>query len=314
MRTLALSFFFFGSLVLLAQEAPKTPTIVDPTGKEVTLNKWKLISGTRKLTFVDGKPEVFDIREVGSTSYKQGISTYIPVNRVKGIEYDPEKYVASVSVAGCETPIAATLRYEGFNNITIEAEIDQGKAGVADVKFKGGVLKGGIRSIKFPSAKAAEKEPEGKELFISVPGEATKKGVIPPPFIHTIKNAKPLYKTPTGEEKPLTYLMFKKTLKVEFDTITQMKVGTRDGKDGSIECELKLKDGSSLTVSLLPSIQEDGKTLTLVGLFGDCPGGWKVVPVHCFTELSDEKPRDKKNDLKTSTPPNTFNGSILLSP
>ncbi len=314
MRTLSLCSILLGTLVLLADEAPKSPTIVDPSGKEVTLNKWKLTSGTRKLTFVDGKPEVFDIREVGSTSYKLGISTYIPVSRVKGIEYDPEKFVANVSVAGCENPIAATMRYEGFNNITIEAEIDQGKSGVADVKFKGGVLKGGIKSIKFPSAKAAEKEPEGKELFISVPGEAAKKGAVPPPFIHTLKNAKPLYKTPTGEEKPLTYLMFKKTLKVEFDTITQMKVGARDGKDGSIECEMKLKDGSSLTVSLLPSIQEDGKTLTLVGLFGDCPGGWKVVPVYCFTELSDEKPRDKKNDLKTSTTPDPFNGSLLQLP
>lgn len=299
MRTIIPSILLLGTLTLLADETPKSPTLVDASGKEITLTKWKITSGVRKLNFLEGKPEVFDMREVGSTAYKQGISTYVPVPRVKGIQYDPEKYVAQVEIAGLEAPLMATLRYEGFNNITIEAEIDQGKTGIAEVKYKGGVLKGGIRSIQFPAAKAADKEPEGKEFFFSVPSEPTKKGGPPPPTIHSIKNVKPLYKTPTGEEKPLTYLMFKKTLKVEFDTVTALKMGPRDGKDGSIECEVKLKDGTSLTVSLLTTFQEDGKSLTFLGFFGECPAGWKLIPPHCTTEMLDEKPRDKRFDLKT---------------
>jgi hypothetical protein len=263
-----------------------TPIVTDATGKEIALKKWKITGGTRKLSWVDGKPDAFEFRETGSTTFKEGIATLIPLSRLESITWDYEKEAATVRVVGLEKPLVGSTRFRDINVLTIEAEVDQGKSGVAEVRFRGGVIKGGIRGVKFNAAKAAEKPRDaGPSFAFTVPPEGKSKSA---PAVHTTQSVQALYRI-GAEEKPLSYLMFKKSLKVELVTIAKLSVGTYNAKDRTAECELKLKDGSELSLTLLGTIQVDGKPATLVGLVGSVPAGYRQFPVHTIVEMGEQK-------------------------
>src|ERR1700733_5534953 len=66
----------------------KLPILTDQAGKEVTLKKWKIVAGTRKLGWLTDKPLAFEMREFGSTTYKEGVTTLIPLSRIGDIKYD----------------------------------------------------------------------------------------------------------------------------------------------------------------------------------------------------------------------------------
>jgi hypothetical protein len=279
----------------------KFPVVTDAGGKEVVLKKWKMVGGTRQLGWIAAKPEVFDVREVGSTTFKDGVTTFVPVSRVQGIKYEYDKETCAIQIAGLDKPLTGTTKYKDINVITIEAEVDQGKSGVADLRYRGGVIKGGIKEIKFPDAKAPEAPPAKGELFsfLIVPEAKGKSGVV-----MTASNVQALYRFGDGSEKPLSWLMFKKTLKVEIADIRSMHVGDFNVKEKTAECEVQLKDGMQLSVTLLTSVSIDGKPATLVGLLGDVPAGWKLFPVHTFQEFQpgelkvDEDPKKKEPPKK----------------
>lgn len=259
------------------------PIVTDAAGKELTLKKWKIVAGTRKLTWAEEKPEVFEVRELGSTSFKDGIITLVPMSRVQEVNWDYEKETMTVRVAGLEKPLTGTTKYKDINALTIEAEIDQGNSGVADLRFRGGPNKGGIRGIKFPSAKAPEKMPElGTAFAFTVPPEAKSKAG---PAVHQASGIQALYRTGNTEEKLLSYVMFKKTLKVELANIGQLTVGTYNAKDHTAECELKQKDGMDLSVTLLATFPIEGKPATLLGFVGTVPAGYRLFPVHTISQF-----------------------------
>ena len=62
--------------------------------------------------------------------------------------------VATAKVAGVEKPLEGSIRYKEINQIAIEADVDRGAAGVVALKYRGGLLKGGIQAVRFPGAKA----------------------------------------------------------------------------------------------------------------------------------------------------------------
>jgi hypothetical protein len=119
----------------------------------------------------------------------------------------------------------------------------------------------------------------GPAFAFTVPPEGKSKAA---PAVHSADLVQALYKFGV-DEKPLSYLTFKKTLKVELATIAKLSVGAYSVKDRTAECELKLKDGSELSVTLMTAIQVDGKPATLVGLMGAVPAGYRVFPVHTFS-------------------------------
>mgnify|MGYP001017857088 CR=1 FL=1 len=299
---------FFVALVALADEPKSTaPTITDTAGKEVTPKKWKVSYGLKKLTWAEGKPEVFEMRELHSTTFKDGILTYIPTTRLQRLAYDYEKDSVEAFVAGVDKPLLGSTRFKDINNIVIEAEIDQGAAGVVELRFRGGLAKGGIRGVKFPDAKAPEKAPELGQLYsFTVPPEGKGKTG---PTIQTAHKIQALYRLPSGEEKLVDYLMFKKTLKVELSNILKMNFGEYNVKDATSECELKMKDGSDLSVTLLTTITLNDKQAKLIGFVGAVPAGYRLFPVHTITEmqpgevkLPEEKIEPKKVEPKKVEP------------
>jgi len=288
------------------------PVIIDSTGKEITLRKWKIVGGTRKAGWLPGgKTEFFELREFGSTTFEEGVLTLVPLARIESIKYDYEQETASVHLAGLEKPLQGTTKFKKINSITIEAEVDQGKSGVVDLRYRGGVIKVGFKEVKFPDAKLSEAPPPKGELFsflVAPEGKGKTATVV------TALNVQGLYRFGDGTEKLFPWLMFKKTLKVEIGNIQSMTVGDFSVKEKTAECEVTLKDGMQLSVTLLSHVNVDGKPATLVGLLGEVPVGWKLFPIHAFQqfqpgELKIEEPKEpakkqpkKKGESKKDEP------------
>jgi len=278
-----------------ADHKSEPPIITDVGGKDVTLKTWKIVGGIRKLAWLPDKTEAFEVREFGSTTYREGVLTLVPMTTIGSIVYDYEKETAYFHLAGMKTPLEGTTKYKDINMITIRAEVDQGKSGVADVRFQGGVIKTGFKQVKFPNPKDVGPEPKGELFsFLVVPEGKGKNATV-----MTATSVKALYRFADGSEKLLPWLMFKKTLKVDLAEMQKLHVGEYNVKEKTAECEVQKKDGTQLSVTLLSTITEDGKPATLVGLVGGVPAGWKLFPIHTFTEF---QPGELKIEEKKETP------------
>src|SRR4051794_22030806 len=109
-------------------------TVVDASGKEVALKKWSFAAGVVKPAWL-GK-DALAFRETNSTTYKEGVMTYIPLDRLESLTYDAEKQVVRAKIAGVETPLEGSTRYAGINQIVLAAEIDKGEAGTVELKYR----------------------------------------------------------------------------------------------------------------------------------------------------------------------------------
>jgi hypothetical protein len=256
-------------------------TIVDSSGKEIALKKWSFAAGVVKPAWLGMDALAF--RETNSTTFRDGVMTYIPLDRLESLTYDGEKQTVKAKVAGVETPLEGWTRYQGINQLVIAAEVDKGEAGVVELKYHGGSGKGGIKSIKFPGAKAGE-APKGEPIYVVI-GDG-KKHEAP----QTVHNLQALYRA-DKTEKLLPTLMFKKTFRVDLGQVKKMTVHEQDK---SFECEVTLKDGTSESLTLLTSIPFDVHTATLEGLLAAVPAGYKLFPMHTIAEISREAPKADK--------------------
>jgi hypothetical protein len=295
-RILVVTIVFILPVFHMFAEDPAKPSageavVVDGAGKEVTLKKWRISSGTRKLVWLekDGvAPEALAFRETNSTLFKDGVITLIPLDRLESLTYDVEKQTVTAKVAGLEQALEGSIRYKEINQLTIEAEVDKGDAGVVELKYKGGQLKGGIRSVKFSGTKAGA-APAGEKMFITIADAKEKHAP------QAVFQLQALYKVGKEQEKLASTLMFKKTYKVDLAQIQSMKVHDNP-ETKEVECELILKDGTSQTLTPLTATTLDGKPATLEGLLGVVPTGYRLFPLHAIGELSREEPKKEKDE------------------
>ena len=213
--------------------------------------------------------------------------TLIPLDRLESLTYNAEKQTVSAKVAGLEQPLEGSIRYKEINQITIEAEVDKGDAGIVELKYKGGQLKGGIRSVKFSGAKAGA-APAGDKMFITIADAKEKHAP------QAVFQLQALYKAGKEQEKLAPSLMFKKTFKVELAQIQSMKVHD-NAETKEAECEVALKDGTAQTLTPLTATKLDGKPATLEGLLGTVLAGYRLFPLHTIGELSREQPQKEKD-------------------
>ena len=263
--------------------------IIPPTGgKEVKLVDWRFTLGTRRLA-LDGETvtktstgtEYLEFREEKSTTYQVGILTLIPIGSLKKIAYDREKKTATIETlaAGGKTEtLVGTTKYVGINKITLEAEALLDGLGAATVKFQGGVDKVGLQSIVFPAPTAA-REPKGPAFVIQADDKEKTK--------HTVHDLQPLWLI-DGAYKIQSFVMFKKTVKVEMDKLAGLKfIPSSDKKKISYDYEVTLKDGTAHTFTLLTTVELDKKkSMTFAGLIGRTPVGYKIFPAHTIIELT----------------------------
>lgn len=256
--------------------------IIDGAGKEIVLKSWKISAGTRKLDWQAGAPDVLVFREVNSTTFREGVLTFIPLDRLESLNYDAEKQIVKAKVAGIEQPLEGSTRYQGINQIVIEAEIDKGAAGTVELKYRGGPLKGGIRGVKFAGARPGP-NPAGDKTFVVI-ADGNKKLAVQP--VHELQALYRLEKA----EKTLPWIMFKKTFKVELSRIKKMSLREQPDQK-AFECDVALDDGSEQTLTLLTAVMADGKPAALEGLVGVVPAGYKLFPMHTMGEISKSEPK-----------------------
>jgi hypothetical protein len=208
------------------------------------------------------------------------VLSLIPLNSLKSLTYHPEKKVMMVHLAGQENPLTGSMEFVGLNIIGLEAEVEQGTAGVAVVKYRGGILKGGIQSITFPDPQpyVFKAKPDGPDAEVRI---ADAKALNP---TLKVKNLQPLYRFPDGSEKRIPMLPFQKTLKLNWADIVSMKAEPAEKKGAVPDLVVTTKDGKPQTLSPLTSLEVEGKKATLLGLLGETPQGYKLIPLHTLAD------------------------------
>jgi hypothetical protein len=268
--------------------------VIDNVGKEMKLKTWKLTNGTRRLAWLGaaakeadppkGKPtgpEALEFREENSTTFKEGILTLVPVDRLRELEFDNMKETVKLTAAtGPKAEDTVTLtgltKYVGINKITIEAEVDKGELGVAEVKLLGGVPKG-VNVVKFPGTAKIAAAAEGRGATVTTKDKSGK-------ATHKVTDFQPLYRAAGGETLN-SLVFFKKTLKIDVAKITKFSI-TESGNESV--WSVTLKDGSEESLTLLTTPMLDGKQATLIGFVARVPAGYKLFPPHVLEEVEFE--------------------------
>jgi hypothetical protein len=294
---------------------PGTLIVVDAAGKEQKLKTWKFAAGTRRLGWLApaktpepkkepdkdkgpargrpaplAGPEALEFRPDTEIHFVEGVLVLIPLDRLRTLDCDNEMETVTAKVAGAggtDEILTGSTKYKKINKLVLEAEVDKGDLGIAEVRFFGGTPRG-IRGSRFPSPQAPPAGPASRPAVVtSVDG--TKKTT------HKVADLMPLYRFPDGE-RLLPTLMFRKTLKIDVGKVRKITVTEGDRDDAN--WQVQLKDGSDETLVLLPSIEVDGRKGTLEGLVGRVPAGWKLFPTASIGEVvfdaTEESPKEDK--------------------
>ena len=256
----------------------KTPplTVVGTDGKAAPVRNWRFRAGTRRLPGVAAKgAEFLEFREGGSTTYQAGILTLVPVAALKQLDYDDAKktVTATVATADREATLTGTTKFVGINKVVIEGDVDLDGMGTATVKFQAGSAKGVVRGLRFPSPTPAETVAGRPATVIAADKEKTK---------HAVAGLTPLYQDADGTLRLRSHLLFKKTVKIEFEKVAGLRhLPATSKKQPADDFEVTLHDGTKHAMTLLTKT-DDG---TLVGLLGRVPAGYKLFPPHTIAEL-----------------------------
>jgi len=298
-RFAACAVMFLTCAITSAAEPMPTVTVLEPTGESTPLTNAQFTQGTRRLAWLadpkgtteDAKkgPLAFELREPGSSTFVQGVLTLIPLSSIEGMKYDYEKKLFTLQAAGIVAPFTGSLEFIGFNAIGLEAEVKKGTAGIAVVKYRGGQAKGGIRGISMTGAKPYERKPDANAMHWSVQilDAKAKNPVI------NVTNLRPLYRLPDGTEKFLPVLPFQKTLQLDWADVRGFKHEPPAMKGQPAEVIVVGKDGKEQTLSPKTILEQDGKKATLLGLLGEVPGGFKLIPLHTILELKPQPQAEK---------------------
>jgi hypothetical protein len=254
--------------------------VLDATGKEVKLKGWQLTSGVRRLP-VDGSkgPEYLEFREEHSTTYENGILTLLPITSVRKLDYNHDKKTVTAVVATAgdkDATLSGTTKYLNFNRLTIEGDADLGELGFASVKFQVGNPKGGVTGVRFPNVQPT---PDAKPPTAVIIGEDKEKPR------HEVSDLTAMYRQADGSVRLTPQVFFKKTVKIDLSKLAALRhIESEDKKVTSYDFEVTLASGDKHTLTMLTK-DVDGKGVTLVGLLGRVPVGYKLFPAHTIAEL-----------------------------
>lgn len=260
----------------------------------------RFTAGTRQLSWLaaDDKaattkakgpagPEYLEFREEQSTSYKDGIVTYIPVASLVSLEYDHDKRTSRIAVkqAGeTELTLIGSTRFVGINKFSLEgtalAKADVSVEGT--LQFQDGLMKTPVRGFVHHAAKPLE-APSGRAALI-VAQDKEKSS-------HMVRNLMPLYKVGAGQKRAAV-LMFQKIGQIDIAKLSGLRQLPPPSKklNFSHEYEATLLGGDKQTLTLLDSTQlEGGQKATLIGLVGRVAAGYKLFPPHTIAEIRFEK-------------------------
>ncbi len=284
---------------------PGTLLLIDGAGKEQKIKAWKFSAGVRRLSWLAPAeqtekekptakdksalkdnpaektparpaavgPEALVMRDELKFHFLAGVTTFVLVERIRSIAFNYEKDTMTVRVAigpkEEEVTLVGTTAYKGINKLTLAAEVDRGDAGIAELTYQGGVPRGNIKEVRFPTPKGVPEKPGRPAVVVTMDKDVKK--------THQVSDLTPLYVLSSGREKTLPTLMFKKTLKIDVAKIKKISVASADSDD--IIWQVTQKDGEDSSLTLLESMTVDGGAAKLIGLVGRVPAGYKLFPI-----------------------------------
>ena len=283
-------------------EKPKAIALVDGAGKEHKVTSYQITAGTRRLGWLAPEkkaakdkvaegPEALVVRDDLSIRFLEGVVTLVPLTQLRSVRFDGEKGTMTAVVvvsAKAEEDVSmnGTTKFKGINKLTLEAEVDKGDDGIATLTYQGGILKGGIRSVTFPSPKA-EAVKAGRPAVVTTQDDDVKK-------THKVTDLMALYRLPSGAEKLLPTIMFKKTLKMDLAKVKTIEVSS--AKEDDNVWQIVKKDGEEASLTPLGTLPIDKETATLVGLVGRVPPGYKLFPMRRVQAIAFDTTEEPKGD------------------
>ena len=201
-------------------------------------------------------PEALALREENSTAYKDGVMTMIPLDRLRAIDFDGEKEKVTVRVAVSEKPeedlrLTGSTEYKGINKLAIDAEIDKGELGLAEVHFSGGSPKG-IKGVRFPPPKLAAGAKDARPAALTY---GDRKGK----YVVNLTDLQGLYRTADGEVLS-GLLFFKKTIKIDVSKLKKIAAHADEGTLEEPVWGVTLKSGGDEeSLTLMSTVQLDGR-------------------------------------------------------
>jgi len=302
-RRAALALALAATALLVADEAKapegKPLVVVDNAGKELKLKSYTITAGLMRLSWLaapaepppadKGKPkkgklappkdgpEALVIRDAEKINFLEGVTTFVPLAQLKAVDFDAVAKTMTVTAAAGkdDVKLTGTTSYKGINKVTLEAEIDKGAAGVASVIYQGGVAKPNMKGLRFPEAKA---DPvAGRPATV----ESSDKGAARTDKVFGLL---PLYQLSSGRLVTDPTLLFKKTLRVNVDTVRKIRASKDEGEDTVWNVTLKGEDESGYT--LMTSGTIGGQEATLYGLIARVPEGWRLFPIRRVTSIT----------------------------
>lgn len=285
---------------------PGSLIVIDGKGKEQKVSKYTFTAGTRHLGWLaaakDGEkdkgPEALVIRDALNFGYLDGVVAYVPLDRIRSVTFDEKKNTVTVRAATSDkadddVSLVGSTAYKGINKYTLEADVDKGDAGVASLKFQGGVA-GGAQAFRFPPPKVTAPK-SGRPAVVQTIDQRYKR-------TDAVTDLQPLYRF-GKEERPATLLMFKKTLKLDVSKIKKIAAGEKEGKE--IVWRVTGKDDDESALTLLEAATIDGKQGVLTGMVGKTPYGHRFFPLTEISAIDFDKreaPKEKeKEKLKADT-------------
>jgi hypothetical protein len=285
--------------------------VLDAAGKEQKLKTWKFSAGTRRLGWLaphqaeekpdpkkpprkDGEedrpekvpagPEALEVRPETEIKFADGVLVLVPLDRLSAVDFDSDAEtmtVKAVTVDGKEETLTGTTKYKRINKVSLEAEVDKGDLGIAEVRYSGGVAKG-IRGLRFPAPKAPPAGVAGGRpaVVTSIDGEQK--------ATHKVVDLRPLYHFTDGGEKLLPIVAFRKTLKIDIDKI--VKLTAAEGERDESSWRVQLKDGSDDTLTLLPELEINSRKGRLEGFVGRHAAGFAFFPASAIAEVAFDPP------------------------
>lgn len=270
--------------------APPTVVVTDTAGKEVTLENFKMTTGTRRLSWLaDSKgttddarkgPLALEIREPHSTTYTKGIVTLIPLTSVQAVRYEYDKQHLAVTVKGQVEPVHGTLQFKGINVLAIE-----GSAGGIPTKYSGGVPATGVKGISFPAARPLPPHPTPATIWsVQIVQPQAKNPIL------MVRNLKPLVAFPGGTELLLDAIPTRKGEPLSFTDpgLIRLEILAVDPNTQLAALEVAPGNGAERVVVIPLTLERDKRTGTLIGLLGEVDAGWKLFPLHTIKSISPE--------------------------
>ncbi len=265
--------------------------VVDSQTK-VPLQNAHFTTGTRHLDWLveDGAgaapkgkkagPEYLEFREDKSTTFKDGIVTWIPLASLAGLEYDHDKKLVRAAIKqpeGKDLVLVGSTKFAGINKFSVEGAAGKVQLGIEGaLQLQDGLMKVPFRGLVHEGAQPAIL-PKGRGAAVRAQDKEKTE--------HKVYGLAALYAVNKGH-KLANVLMFQKVGQLDLNKISSLHQLPAAKKQAiSHDYEVIRLDGDKQKLTLLDKTQlGDNEPATLLGLVGRVPAGFKLFPPHTIAE------------------------------